>query len=54
MAQRRVKKGLVLAAIPAVGVYAIGDVVSALLYDGYNYADQASASSARSAHLFDR
>jgi hypothetical membrane protein len=38
---RRVKKGLVLAAIPAVVVYAVSDVLSALLYDGYRYADQA-------------
>jgi hypothetical membrane protein len=38
---RRVKKGLVLAAIPAVAVYVLADVLSALLYDGYSYADQA-------------
>ena len=37
----RVKKALILAAIPAVGVYAIGDVLSAILYDGYSLADQA-------------
>lgn len=38
---RRVKKGLVLAAIPAVVVYVMADVLSALLYDGYSYTDQA-------------
>jgi hypothetical membrane protein len=37
---RRVKKGLVLAAIPAVVVYVMADVLSALLYDGYSYLDQ--------------
>jgi hypothetical membrane protein len=38
---RRVKKGLVLAAIPAVVVYVMADVLSGSLYDGYSYADQA-------------
>jgi len=35
------KKALVLAVIPAVGLYVIADVLSAILYDGYSYADQA-------------
>ena len=38
---RAVKKGLVLAAIPAVVVYVITDVLSALLYDGYSFLNQA-------------
>lgn len=37
----RVKKGLISAAFPAVAVYAAGDVLSAFLYDGYSYLDQA-------------
>jgi hypothetical protein len=35
------KKLLLVAAIPAVVVYAIGDVLSGVLYDGYSSADQA-------------
>ena len=38
---RAVKKGLILAAVPAVVVYVITDVVSALLYNGYSFLDQA-------------
>jgi len=38
---RTVKKSLLLAAVAAVVVYAIGDVLSGLLYDGYSYRDQA-------------
>jgi hypothetical protein len=38
---RTAEKSLLLAAVAAVVVYAIGDVVSALLYDGYSYRDQA-------------
>ncbi|MGX1161248.1 uncharacterized protein DUF998 [Arthrobacter sp. SLBN-100] len=38
---RAVTKGLILAAIPAVAVYVITDVVSALLYKGYSFLDQA-------------
>jgi hypothetical membrane protein len=32
---------MLMAGVGAVGVYVIGDVVSGLLYDGYNFADQA-------------
>jgi hypothetical membrane protein len=38
---RAVKKGLILAAIPAVVVYVITDILSALLYNGYRFLDQA-------------
>lgn len=38
---RTVKKSLLLAGVAAVVVYAIGDLLSALLYDGYSYLDQA-------------
>ena len=38
---RTVKKSLLLAGVAAVVVYSIGDLVSALLYDGYSYLDQA-------------
>jgi hypothetical membrane protein len=37
----RTTKLLVLAAIPAVVVYGIGDVISGLLYNGYSFKDQA-------------
>jgi hypothetical protein len=35
------KKSLLLAAVAAVVVYTIGDVLSGLLYDGYSFRDQA-------------
>jgi Protein of unknown function (DUF998) len=38
---RTVKKSLLLAGVAAVVVYAMGDVLSGLLYDGYSYLDQA-------------
>lgn len=38
---RTVKKSLLLAGVAAVVVYAIGDFLSGLLYDGYSYLDQA-------------
>jgi hypothetical membrane protein len=38
---RTVTKSLLLAGVAAVVVYAIGDVLSGLLYDGYSYRDQA-------------
>ena len=38
---RRTTKLLVLAAIPAVVVYGIGDLVSGLFYDRYSFKDQA-------------
>jgi hypothetical membrane protein len=38
---RAAKKSLLLAAVAAVVVYAIGDVLSGLLYDGYSYINQA-------------
>lgn len=38
---RTVKKSLLLAGVTAVVVYAIGDVLSGLLYDGYSYLNQA-------------
>jgi len=37
----RTTKLLLFAAIPAVVVYGIGDVLSGLLYDGYSFKDQA-------------
>jgi len=37
---RTVTKSLLLAGVAAVVVYAIGDVLSALLYDGYSFRDQ--------------
>jgi len=36
---RTAKKSLLLAAVAAVAVYVIGDVLSGLLYDGYSYLD---------------
>ena len=38
---RTATKLLLLAGVGAVLVYAIGDVLSGLLYDGYSWADQA-------------
>lgn len=38
---RTAKKSLLVAGVAAVVVYAIGDVLSGLLYDGYSYIDQA-------------
>jgi hypothetical membrane protein len=38
---RRTTKFLLLAAIPAVVVYVVGDVFSGILYDGYSFKDQA-------------
>jgi hypothetical membrane protein len=38
---RAAKKTLISAAVAAVVLYVIGDVLSALLYDGYSYLDQA-------------
>jgi hypothetical protein len=38
---RTAKKSLLLAAVAAVVVYAIGDLLSGLLYDGYSFRDQA-------------
>jgi hypothetical protein len=38
---RIVKRSLLLAGVAAVVAYAIGDVLSGLLYDGYSYLDQA-------------
>src|SRR5688500_17309762 len=35
------KKLVLIAAIPAVVVYTIGDVLSGVFYDGYSWADQA-------------
>jgi hypothetical protein len=32
---------LILAPVAAVAVYVVGDVISSLLYDGYNVRDQA-------------
>lgn len=38
---RAAKKTLISAAVLAVVVYVLGDVLSALIYDGYSYLDQA-------------
>lgn len=38
---RAAKKTLVSAAVVAVGLYVVGDVLSGLVYDGYSYRDQA-------------
>jgi hypothetical membrane protein len=38
---RAAKKTLISAAVVAVALYVIGDVLSTLLYDGYSYRDQA-------------
>jgi hypothetical protein len=38
---RNATKLLLLAGVGAVAVYAVGDVLSGLLYDGYSWADQA-------------
>ena len=38
---RTAKKSLLLTGVAAVVVYAIGDVLSGLLYDGYSYLHQA-------------
>jgi len=38
---RTVKKSLLLAGVAAVVMYAVGDVLSGLLYDGYSFQDQA-------------
>lgn len=38
---RTVKKSLLLAGVAAVVVYAVGDLLSGLLYDGYSYLNQA-------------
>jgi hypothetical protein len=38
---RAAKKALVSAAIVAVVLYVLGDVLSGLMYDGYSYRDQA-------------
>lgn len=38
---RGVKKALLSAAVVAVALYVLGDLLSALLYDGYSYLDQA-------------
>jgi hypothetical protein len=37
----RPRRWLLLAGIGAVGVYAVGDLLSGLLYDGYSFQDQA-------------
>ena len=38
---RRVEKALLLAPIPAIGVYVVGDIVAGLRYDGYSFRNQA-------------
>jgi hypothetical membrane protein len=38
---RRATKAPLVAGIVAVGVYAVGDLLSGLLYEGYSFADQA-------------
>jgi hypothetical protein len=38
---RQLRTWLLLAGIGAVGVYAVGDLLSGLLYDGYSFKDQA-------------
>ena len=51
---RRRRKWLLIAGIGAVGVYAVGDLLSGLLYEGYSFKDQAiselSLTALRSAH----
>ncbi len=42
---RTAKKSLLLAGVAAVVVYAVGDVLSGLLYDGYSYLNQARSAS---------
>jgi hypothetical protein len=34
------RKALLVAGITAVGVYAVGDLLSGLLYEGYSFKDQ--------------
>src|SRR5512133_1661529 len=38
---RRLRKWLLVAGIGAVGVYAVGDLLTGLLYEGYSFKDQA-------------